>query len=84
MRGAVGERVRRVAALDDHRPEAVGVVGEDLVGDRRWPGISPVMIRRAGDRACVVGPCATAAAEARRCAVWMFMPPALPKLPVSR
>ena len=31
----VGQRVRGVAALDDHRPEAVGVVGEDLVGDRR-------------------------------------------------
>ena len=29
----VGERVRRVGALDDHRAEAVRVVGEDLVGD---------------------------------------------------
>jgi hypothetical protein len=30
---AVGERVRRVAALDDHRAVARRVIGEDLVGD---------------------------------------------------
>ncbi len=29
----IGERVRRVGGLDDHRPVAVGMVGEDLVGD---------------------------------------------------
>ena len=33
MRWRVGERVRGVAALDDHRPVAGGVVGEDLLGD---------------------------------------------------
>src|SRR4029079_10641306 len=32
---AVGQRVHRVAGLHDHRPEAAGVVGEDLARDRR-------------------------------------------------
>ncbi len=30
---AVGERVDRVARLDEHRPEAVGVIADDLLGD---------------------------------------------------
>ena len=30
---AVGDRVQRVARLDDHRPVAVRVIGEDLLGD---------------------------------------------------
>ena len=47
--GGVGERVHRVDAVDPHRPEPLGVVGEDLLGDRvagDQPGDDP----RAGDR----------------------------------
>lgn len=39
--GAVGERVSGVRRFDDHRPIAVGMVGEDLLGDhvaRHKPG----------------------------------------------
>ena len=48
---AVGDRVGRVARLDDHRPVALRVVGEDLLGDdvaRDQPGDD----RRADARAC--------------------------------
>ncbi len=33
MRATVGQRVHRIRALDEHRPEAIGMVGQDLVGD---------------------------------------------------
>ena len=46
---AVGERVRRVAALDEHRPVAARVVGEDLVGDH-VARHEPADDLRAGDR----------------------------------
>ena len=56
--GRVGQRVRRVAALDDHGPVAVGVVGEDLVGDhvaRHQPGHDAGAHHRAAG--AVVGRC---------------------------
>ena len=30
-RSRIGQRVRGVAALDDHRPEPVGMIGQDLL-----------------------------------------------------
>ena len=62
--GRVGQRVRGVAALDDHGPVAVGVVGEDLVGDhvaRHQPG------RRCGRPTTGLrGPSSAGAASTRR------------------
>ena len=79
---AVGERVHRVAALDDHRPEAVGMVGEDLVGDHvagHEPGDDAV----AADGRAPVDRRPCRHRRGWRSAVWMFIPPGFAKLPVS-
>ena len=63
-------RVHGVAALDDHRPEPVGVVGEDLVGDhvaRHEAGDEPVAGDRRGPRAASLAGARTSGAE-RGCA----------------
>ena len=79
MRAAVGQRVRRVAALDDHRPVAVGVVGEDLVGHhvaRHEAADDP----GAGDRADACSgapPLGPAARRGSRATVGMYCAPGL-------
>ena len=82
----VGERVGRVGRLDEHRPVAVGVIGEDLLGDhvaRHEPGDDP-RVRRPASAAHRTTVDAEPPPPTRfTMLVGTYWPPGLAKLPVS-
>ena len=82
MRWLSASECAGLRALDEHRPEAVGVVGEDLVGDhvaRDQPGDDAVAADGRASRVARAAP----PTELRRCGCGCSSPPGSPKLPVS-